>query len=638
MMRFFARCLLAAALAATVTAQQPQPVQTQPPPTQTQPPPVQTGQAPPVQTQPPPAQQPPPPPPAQTQPPVFKTGTNVIRVDVSVADRSGVPVRTLTAADFEVREDDKPQAITTFRLVETNGQPTDAFSLPIRSVDHAAAEAAREDVRVFVIFWDEYHIGEFQSAIRAREDLTRFVLEAFGPTDLVAIVDPLTPLSAIRFTRDRRALAERVHTLRGRRGVYIPTRSAIEEEQLRSRIPVERLRAQVTTTALKATVMHLGALREGRKSLLFISESLGPLGTDESGVLSDLMRTANHNNTGIYTFDPRGLQAGRGRPSAALHALATQSGAEFYSSNDMGTALKRVVTRAGAYYLLGYSPADSPLDGKFRKISVKVNASGAHVHARSGYWQLRAEDLVRAREAAAKAELPPAVTTANRQLTPSGSHRPIELWAGFAFRGPGAPTVTVAWSPRAGFTGSEAPVSVDLEAKLNGAPVASAAATTQPLTFSAGQGTLLVVATTKNAAGDILDREQRTLEIPSASGAALGLSTPVVLRARSARDVRALDSGEIGASASRDFSRTDRLRVRVAPYGEAAQGAVLTAVLLNARGSKLADLPIRRAADAVHHEVDLPLTSVALGEFLIRLDARAGDAKADALVAFRVGR
>ena len=61
------------------------------------------------------------------------------------------------------------------------------------------------------------------------------MLTAFGPTDLVAIMDPLTPSSAIEFSRDRRALADRIHRLEGRRGVYLPPRSAAEEAAARSR-------------------------------------------------------------------------------------------------------------------------------------------------------------------------------------------------------------------------------------------------------------------------------------------------------------------------------------------------------------------------------------------------------------------
>jgi VWFA-related protein len=153
--------------------------------------------------------------PEQERAPVFRTGTNLVRVDVSVMDRDGRPVRSLSAEDFELRENGEVQAITSFKLVATDGQPTDDFSLPIRSRAHATAEAARDDIRLFLIFWDEYHIEQFGSAVRAREQLSRFVLDSFGPTDLVGITDQLTPNDAIEFTRDRRSLADQVRILRG---------------------------------------------------------------------------------------------------------------------------------------------------------------------------------------------------------------------------------------------------------------------------------------------------------------------------------------------------------------------------------------------------------------------------------------
>ena len=256
----------------------------------------------------------------EQRPPTFRSGTNLVRVDVSVLDKDGKPVRTLNADDFELRENGELQAITSFKLVDANGQPTDDLSLPIRSPQHAATEAARDDVRMFVIFWDEYHIDQFGSAVRAREQLTNFVLEAFGPTDLVALMDQLTPVSALRFTRDRRELANQVHNLRGRRGLYVPARSAIEEAHLRNGQDVERIRSQVTATALKSTVMHLGTMRQGRKAVVFVSETLGRLGQDGIRVLSDLIRTANDNNTAIYTVDPRGLQAGGARVRRRLAA------------------------------------------------------------------------------------------------------------------------------------------------------------------------------------------------------------------------------------------------------------------------------------------------------------------------------
>src|SRR5205814_1694502 len=179
------------------------------------------------------AQQPPASQPAQTQPPVFKTGTNQVRVDVTVVNHKGQPITDLTKDDFEVREDGVAQSIDTIKLIQASGAaPDDDMSLAIRSPEHAAAEAARDDIRVFVIFWDEYHIGQMAPAIRARQALMSFVQTAFGPTDLVALTDQLTPTDAMRFTRNRRDLAAQVHQLKARQGIYLPPRSAIDEAQL----------------------------------------------------------------------------------------------------------------------------------------------------------------------------------------------------------------------------------------------------------------------------------------------------------------------------------------------------------------------------------------------------------------------
>ena len=125
----------------------------QPPPGQppaTQPPATQPPATQPPATQPPATQ----PPADQQQPtPTFRTGTDVVRVDVTVLDRKGLPHSTLTADDFEVTEDDVLQPITSFKYVAVTGHPDegDELSLPIRSPSHAAAEAARDDVRVFLI-------------------------------------------------------------------------------------------------------------------------------------------------------------------------------------------------------------------------------------------------------------------------------------------------------------------------------------------------------------------------------------------------------------------------------------------------------------------------------------------------------
>ena len=60
-------------------------------------------------------------------------------------------------------------------------------------------------------------------------------MTAFGPADLVALMDPLLPVDALKFTRDRRELAEKIAKLEGRFGIYMPTRSAAEDNMLERR-------------------------------------------------------------------------------------------------------------------------------------------------------------------------------------------------------------------------------------------------------------------------------------------------------------------------------------------------------------------------------------------------------------------
>ncbi len=133
--------------------------------------------------------------PQPVQPPTFRAEANLVRVDVTVVDRHGEPVTTLAAADFAVEEDGVAQTVQSFKFVSADGHPPpgDDLSLAIRSPEHAAAEAARDEVRVFVIFWDEYHIDRFAEAIKGRKALSEFVSTAFGMPSRSRAIDGSSP-------------------------------------------------------------------------------------------------------------------------------------------------------------------------------------------------------------------------------------------------------------------------------------------------------------------------------------------------------------------------------------------------------------------------------------------------------------
>jgi VWFA-related protein len=567
-------------------------------------------------------------------PPQFRTGTNVIRVDATVVDGRGRPVTSLTADDFEVRDDGLLQTVTTFKLVEATGQATDEQSLEIRNPGHAAAEAAKDDVRVFLVFWDDYHIEEFLSARHAREDLTRAMLDAFAPADLVAVIDPLTPTDAIRFTRDRRALANQVHSLKGRRGVYTPPRSGVEELHLMNLRRIEQIRCQVTESAVTASAAHLGTLREGPSAMIIVSEGFGPCGPpeDESRRLRDLIRAASDGHTAIFVADPRGLQVNR-RMSMFLQSLASETGGDALQTNDLGVLVKRAVTQAGAFYLLGYSK-DVPMDGRYHEIKVRVKRRGLEVRSRAGYWTPRAADVAHAKATAAAAEVTPAVAEANARLLPVDAPRPVDIWIGTTPVDARRTQVTVAWTTRRAPPDAEhGPADLSVTATAEGRPVFQGPIAPDGTSFDASAGPLQLAFVIRNAAGDVVDRETRLLAVPDPASPGLALSTPVVSRARTLKESR---EPRLPVYAGRDFARTDRVMIRFAVAGGSQEPTDLSAGLLTKGGTRLAALDVRPEGTGGMYLIDLPLTSIAPGAFIVSIEASRGAERAAALVAFRV--
>src|SRR5262245_13487193 len=126
------------------------------------------------------------------QQPVFRGGIDFVRVDVIVSDKKAQPVTNLTLADFELMEDGKPQTIEQFKLVKVDGNATLGGPPPrqIRNREDEEMEAAKDDVRIFVFFLDDYHTRQGNS-MTVRAPLQRFIQQQLRPNDLVGIMYPL---------------------------------------------------------------------------------------------------------------------------------------------------------------------------------------------------------------------------------------------------------------------------------------------------------------------------------------------------------------------------------------------------------------------------------------------------------------
>ena len=130
-------------------------------------------------------------------------------------------------------------------------------------------------MRLLVIFLDDYHLryGPLYD-YRLRRMLHGFVDAEMKETDLFAVMDPLTPIDALNLTRNKQDLFDRIDKLQGRLGGFVPPRSVLEESHYSLRGPDRiRIRAEITLSALEVAGRAIsGALREGRKSVLFVSE------------------------------------------------------------------------------------------------------------------------------------------------------------------------------------------------------------------------------------------------------------------------------------------------------------------------------------------------------------------------------
>ena len=588
-----------------------------------------------------PAPEPPP------QQPIFRAGTDLVRVDVTATVRGDEPVTDLKAEDFELTEDDVPQVVQQLQFVNVDGKRTSQLDepLPIRSKEHALLEAAREDVRIFAIFLDDYHIDKRpEITLPLREVLTRFVNQ-FGPNDLFVLMEPLTTLYDLKFTRDKNELLNRIRTFEGRRGQTFPVKSVIEEAQLTQRNWME-LRSGVTLSALHALAAHLGGLREGRKSILFFSQ--GPFarpGSLNDDTLKKAMQAANRGNVTIHTIDPRPLGTVGFGGDDMLRRIANDTGGRaIVNSNDPTEQLRGVMVDASAYYLLGYTPTRRNNDGQFHEIKVRVKRRGVRVTARRGYWAASEKELTAAAEAAAT-PVNMGLQTALATLSDSVNTRAVTVWTGVGKGDAGRTRVSYAWEANQG-------PSTDKPARLEIQPVDEAGKEAMPAQVIGGApGELPLIAhfemtpgkqrvrfSSLATNGDIIDRWVQTQPVPDLSKEALVLSTPRFLRARNMLEFRAIEANaQASPTASTRFGPSDRVLVELelgAPEGVEPQ---LKVDLLNAKGDLLRTLEAP-ALSGGRARMPLPVGSLANSTYVLRIEATAGEHSTQQWVAFRVAR
>lgn len=356
--------------------------------------------------------------------PTFRTGVDLVRLDVTVVTKDGTPVRDLASEDFEVKIDGRVRPVMTSRFLSLESRPFEsaAGESLARTRDFTTnSSAANGRLLILAVDHESLPSGAGKGLLRAAGGL----LKALGPADRVALVTIPQPGQRIEFTRDRATVERGLANISGRRQSRFRTRrvsfteaqgfeirnqlvmnDVIEREcfhrtdatcpdQLgqEARIVLDegREHLQMSLTALSGLADSLAGI-DGPKTVVYFSGGLGY----ESGSLDrfrEVARKAAEARLALYVVhvDSFAFDTSEGAASAAfmgdvesgLRGLGTLSGLTggimFRSVGQSPGVFERIMRESTGLYVLGVEPAAGTPPTEALDIKVRVKRPGLTV-------------------------------------------------------------------------------------------------------------------------------------------------------------------------------------------------------------------------------------------------------------------
>jgi VWFA-related protein len=374
-------------------------------------------------------------------PPTFKTGVELISVDVQVVGREGDPVSGLGPEAFEVAIDSKRRRVVSAEMVDARAAvpaPGGGATPAAPGAGAGATRAPRAPGRIYLLAIDQssFRFGVEAAAVEAAG---RF-LERLQPEDQVGLIAFPPPAPQLAPTRDREPLRDVLAHVSGTAPAprataglanlstsdvmdvtagdetafqRIVARQCQRSDQScpqRLRGEIAQLSAQLETQAQRSLYGLRGLLRTieqipGRKTVVLVSSGL--LASDRPGTRLDLTResialaraaAAAGATLYVLQLDTKYLDAfsadrGATTPSFFRDASALGRGLELLAGASGGTlfrvttgadfAFDRVLRETAAYYLLAIETLDADRDGLAHGIRVKVKQRGVTVRSRA---------------------------------------------------------------------------------------------------------------------------------------------------------------------------------------------------------------------------------------------------------------
>jgi len=361
---------------------------------------------------------------------VLKMSGDLVLTNVVARDRkTGEFARGLKPGDFSIYENGKRQQLSTFDF------ETVEMATPLReaTVSGLAAGASGgkavvvtspeelRNHRLIVLFFDLTSMQP-EDLDRAVEAAQEFLRNKMQPADLVALVSLGDTLKVDQdFTADKNALLHEVAVYNGTEGEGFAqgaTANSNQVEDSTGYTPDESEYNDLNTDrelfALRAVAKSLEKITE-KKSLLYFSGGISRNGIENQASLRAAINAAVRSNLAIYSVDTRGLQAitplgdastaslrGTGAfnggalasnmnsnfaTQEVMGTLSTDTGGKaFFDSNDFAPAFAQVQRDSSAYYAIGFHSSNPLRDGRFRKLTIKVNRPDLKLEYRPGYY------------------------------------------------------------------------------------------------------------------------------------------------------------------------------------------------------------------------------------------------------------
>jgi VWFA-related protein len=372
--------------------------------------------------------------------PQFRTGVELVQIDVTVLDNQRRPLTGLTASDFIVLDDGVETPIRAFTPVEL-ARPLAAPPVWAgdASPDAVTNQATRQDGRLLVILLDRSIVAE-QPTVTARK-IAATAVQSLGPNDLAAVVS--TRNGAVQGLAVQNLTADRPRLLRAINAIDPSLDISPEAEAIMNRDPGFKIDPLNEPSCLCGLCVHeaitrvaqaVGSAPRRKKLLLFIGSDMIWQSYRTPGMayqdvgcerrLEDARTTmfaaVDRANLTVHSIDPQGLvnaspearatttPLSRGR-SAALDAVwgstaHPMSGRQNLSvlpertggrivvgSNNPEEIVPRILEESSAYYLIGIERGASARPDGMRRLEIKVRRKGAHVAAQRLYAGLSAQ-------------------------------------------------------------------------------------------------------------------------------------------------------------------------------------------------------------------------------------------------------